>query len=93
MSKEMEALRRSNASAGEAPNLPPHNRPDVSLPPSLMKVEFSGAERAAPGCPGRWRPTRRTHQALPGGPQTIVKHGQGYVKEYPWNGTRGHGRG
>ena len=37
MSKGMEALRRSKASAGEAPNLPPHNRPDVFSPPSLMK--------------------------------------------------------
>ena len=43
MSKGMEALRPSKASAGEAPNLPPHNRPDVFLPPSIMKVEFSGA--------------------------------------------------
>src|SRR5829696_6339556 len=37
MSKGMEALRRSKASADEAPNLPPHNRPDVFSPPSLMK--------------------------------------------------------
>ena len=43
MSKGMEALRRSKASAGEAPNLPPHNGLDAFLPPSLMKVEFSGA--------------------------------------------------
>ena len=46
MSKGMEALRRSKASAGEAPNLPPHNLPEF-LPASLMNVEFSGAWPAA----------------------------------------------
>src|SRR5919107_4501404 len=37
MSKGIEALRRSKVSAGEDPNLPPHNRPDVFSLPSLMK--------------------------------------------------------
>src|SRR5215204_1381116 len=45
MSKGMEALRRSKASAGGAPNLPPHIRPDVFLPPSLMKLLPPGSCR------------------------------------------------
>lgn len=48
MSKRIEALRRSKAAAGEAPNLPPHSGPGLLLPPSLMEEEFSLAERAAP---------------------------------------------
>src|SRR5688572_4955628 len=60
MSKGMEALRRSKASAGEAPNLPPHGRPDVFLPASLTIVEFSGAWPAAPASTFRWQPIRRT---------------------------------
>ena len=60
MSKGMEALRRSKASAGEVPNLPPHSRPDVFFPASLTNVEFSGAWPAAPARTFRWQPIRRT---------------------------------
>src|SRR3712207_6961601 len=53
LSKGIEALRRSKASAGDVPNLPPHSGPGVFLPPSLMKVSLTERHRLHPNVPIR----------------------------------------
>jgi hypothetical protein len=71
MSKGMEALRRSKVSAGEVPNLPPHNRPDVFLLPSLMKHHV---------CAGRLR--RRQTRSLASGSLLVFRPALPLVDPY-----------
>src|SRR5918911_394856 len=71
MSKGIEALRRSRVSAGEDPNLPPHNRPDVFSLPSLMKHHV---------CAGRLR--RRHTRSLASGSLLIFRPALPLVDPY-----------
>src|SRR5215211_5485322 len=71
MSKGIEALRRSKVSAGEDPNLPPHNRPDVFSLPSLMKHHV---------CAGRLR--RRHTRSLASGSLLIFRPALPLVDPY-----------